>query len=177
LFKFYTTYEPYKILKGGTIVIEIASIQKLLKQALLYRLMTNIEKMVSTANLSHQEISSRTGRKGNWFNDAFNNNEDIKISSLAKILSVINSNTDINQYQLADIFDKKVVRIANVISCLADEDLSNIKNFLYSERDLFMDLIGDWGSLDSKKKLTGPEHACFKEILQVIKQFPKEGQS
>jgi len=52
--------------------------------------MTNIDKTVSKAGLSHQEISSRTGRKGNWFNDAYNNNEDIHISSLSKVLSVIN---------------------------------------------------------------------------------------
>lgn len=156
------------------ILINIESIQKLLKKALLYRLMTNVEKIVSNANLSHQEISSGTGRKGNWFNDAFNNNEDIQLSSLAKVLSVINSKKVINQYQLKDIFDDKVLKISSVMSSLADEDIATINNFITSEKELFIDLIGDWGSLDAKRKLTSIEHSCFLELQSLIKQLLKE---
>ncbi|WP_142675793.1 hypothetical protein [Bacillus taeanensis] len=137
--------------------------------------MTNVEKIVSNAGLSHQEVSSRTGRKGNWFNDAYNNNEDIHISSLAKVLSVINAHTEIKQYQLSDLFDKKVLRISSVMSSLADENFATINNFITSEIDLFMDLIGDWGSLDSKKKLSNDERSYFKELQKLIKHLADKG--
>jgi hypothetical protein len=166
------------------IIIDIASIQKLLRKALLYRLMANLDKTVSNAGLSHQEISSRTGRQGNWFNDAYNNNEDIHISSLSKILSVVNEHTEINQYRLTDIFDEKVLRISIVMSTLADEQRKNkekdkentdiIKNFIIAEIDLFLDLLGDWGSLIAKKKLNDNELVYFEKLQSLIKQLANE---
>lgn len=152
------------------IIIDITSIQKLLRKALLYRLMANVERIVSNAGLSHQEVS-RTGRKGNWFNDAYNNNEDIHLSSLSKILSIVNKQTEIKQYRLTDIFDEKVLRISNVMSSLADEELDTIEDFMISEIDLFIDLIGDWGSLASKKKLSNNEYLIFEELQILIKNL------
>lgn len=137
--------------------------------------MTNVEKVVSNAGLSHQEVSAHTGRKGNWFNDAYNNNEDIQISSLAKILSVVNDYTEIERYQLSDIFDNKVLRISKVMASLADEDLRTIYNFIMSEIDLFMDLIGDWGSLNSKNKLSNDERSYFEKLQKIIRDLADKG--
>lgn len=153
------------------ILIDIITIKKLLRKALLYRLMTNLEKTVSNAGISHQEISSRTGRKGNWFNDAYNNNEDLHISSLSKVLSVVNDRTEIKQYSLSDLFDKKVLEISSVMSSLTDEDLATINSFIISEIDLFLDLIGDWGSLNSKKKLSNDEQSNFEELKKLIQDL------
>ena len=175
LLRLYFIFIPNLILPERTILINIASIQKLLRKALLYRIMTNVEKLVSNSGLSHQKISSSTGRKGNWFNDAYNNNEDIHLSSLSKILSVVNDHTEINQYQLTDIFDKKVLRLSSVMSSLADETEATINNFIISELDLFIDLLGDWGSLDSKNKLSSQEHTCFEELQKLIKQLANKG--
>lgn len=136
--------------------------------------MTNVEKTVSNAGISHQEVSARTGRKGNWFNDAYNNNEDIQISSLAKILSVVNDNTEIQKYQLIDLFDEKVLRISKVLASLSDEDSDTINDFITSETDLFIDLIGDWGSLDAKKKLSNQERSNFEELQKLITYSAKK---
>ena len=151
------------------VLININSVQKLMRKALLYRLITNIEKITSKAGLSHQKISAETGRRGNWFNDAFNNNEDIKISSLAKILSVVNHKTDIKEYHLSDVFDEKVLKISRVISSLSDESSNSIQDFILSEETLLLDLIGDWGSLNSKKKLSSEEISCFEELQQLLR--------
>lgn len=139
--------------------------------------MTNIEKIISNAGLSHQEVSSRTGRKGNWFNDAFNNNEDIQISSLSKVLAVVNSHAKINKYLITDIFDEKVLRISRVMSSLADENPKSINDFIISEINLFIDLVGDWGSLNSKNKLTDIERLYFDELQRLVKHLAeKEGE-
>ena len=134
--------------------------------------MTNLDDLVSESNLSHIDISSRAGRKGNWFNDAYNNNEDIRISSLAKILSIINVEKDIKKYILADLFDKKVLEIARVLSNINDEDEDSVYvlDFISAEDVLFVDLLGDWGSLESKKKLTSEEKMSFHKIKDFIRQ-------
>ncbi len=159
---------------GRKIIINITNIQKLLRKALLYRLITNIDKIVSTAGISHQELSTNTGRKGNWFNDAYNNNEDIRISSLAKVLSVVNNKIDIKQFSISNLYDEKVLRISSVISSLADENSLSINDFIFSEKDLFIDLVGDWGSLSSKKKLTSEEESCYQELQRLLKGNDKE---
>jgi hypothetical protein len=144
----------------------------LFKKALLYRLLTNIDDLISKAKLSHKEVSSRTGRKGNWINDAYNQSEDIQISSLAKIFSVINTEIDLNGYSLSAVFDDKVLDIARVISNLSDEeeDSAQIAEFVSSEEELLIDLLGDWGSLESKRKLNEEELSYFREIKKLINQ-------
>ncbi len=134
--------------------------------------MTNLDNLVSESNLSHIDISSRAGRKGNWFNDAYNNNEDIRLSSLAKILSIINKEKDITEYVLSDLFDKKVLEIARVLSNINDEDENSVHvlDFISAEDVLFVDLLGDWGSLESKRKLNSEEKMSFHKIKEFIKQ-------
>ncbi|AND40651.1 MULTISPECIES: hypothetical protein [Bacillaceae] len=144
----------------------------LFKRALLYRLLTNLDVLISKAKLSHKEVSSRTGRKGNWINDAYNQSEDIQISSLAKIFSVINTEIDLNGYSLSAVFDDKVLDIARVISNLSDEEENSaqIAQFVSSEEELLIDLLGDWGSLESKRKLNKEELSYFREIKKLINQ-------
>ncbi|WLR44394.1 hypothetical protein LC087_18975 (plasmid) [Bacillus carboniphilus] len=105
----------------------------------------------------------------------FNNSEDIKISTLAKILTVVNKHTPISDYKLTDLFDEKVLRISNTIASLSDESPETIIKFIESENELFMDLIADWGSLLSKNKLSDEEQLYLKDLKQLIHTFTNKG--
>lgn len=152
------------------ICIEISSLQKLLRKALLYRLMININGIISESGLSHQEISCQTGRARNWFNDAYNNNEDIRLSSLSKVFAVLSKEFDLSNYQITDLFDKKVLHISGVLNSLADEDNDSIAGFILSEREIFSDLIADWGSLNEKKKLNEDEQFHYSELKFLLSE-------
>lgn len=148
--------------------IEIDYLRKLLRKALLYRLMTNIEKIVTRTGLPHSQISKRMGRATNWFNDAYNNNEDIQLSSLSGILAVVDTINKIDEYKISDIFDEKVLKITTLMIKIADEESEHIPAFINSEKTLFMDLIGDWGSLGAKRKLTSLEQKYLKRIQSIV---------
>lgn len=152
----------------GVIKIEIKYLQKLLHKALIYRLMANINEFLKNANIRHYQLSEGTRRAKNWFNDAYNNNEDIQLSSLSKIMAFINSIDKIEKYQLSDLFDEKVLLITTVMMSLGDEETNHIHTFINSERDLFEDLIGDWGTLEAKKKLTELEQKHFKIVESLV---------
>jgi hypothetical protein len=135
---------------------------------MLYRLMSNINKLTMDANLKHKEISEQTGRAGNWVNRVYNNNSDITMSSFSKILSAISRKVDMDQYKLTVVFDHKILEIANVMSSLADEDTNSVSAFIISERDLFSDLMGDWGALNEKRKLSKEEKILLKQLQNLL---------
>jgi len=148
--------------------IEIDYLQKLLRKALLYRLMGNIDKIVDRTNLPHSQVSKRMGRAKNWFNDAYNNNEDIQLSSLSGIIAVVNTVDKIDEYKLSDLFDEKVLQITTLMIKIADEESEHIPAFIDAEKILFMDLIGDWGSLEAKRKLNSLEQKYLKRIQSLV---------
>jgi hypothetical protein len=135
--------------------------------------MTNIENLLSISKLSHSKLSEGTGRKGNWYNDAFNNNEDIHISSLAKLLSVVDSKHGITNRNISEIFDEKVLRLSSLMSRMSDENETDTSNLISLEIVLFTDLIGDWGSLEAKKKLTSDEKEVFHSVRLLVLRLTK----
>lgn len=130
--------------------------------------MANLDSLVSAAELNHRQLSSRTGRNQNWFNDAYNNNEDIYISSFTKVLSIVQQEHDLAKYKLDDIFDSKILAIALMMSRLSDENSDHIQNFILSEKELFIDLLGDWASIDNRNKLTEPEKEAMNHVKKVV---------
>lgn len=127
--------------------------------------MDNIDNLISKAKLTHREVSNRAGNSNNWFNDAYNNNEDIHISSFIKVLSVINQKHDLKEEKLLNIFDKKILSISSLISRLSDEEENYINDFIIAEKQLFLDILGDWASMSYKNKLSEKE----KEIMDKVK--------
>ncbi|UZJ78609.1 hypothetical protein [Fictibacillus sp. KU28468] len=151
------------------ITIEIFLLQKLLRKAMIYQLMIKINKLIKEANLTHKEISEQTGRSGNWVNRVYNNSSDITMSSLSKIISVISEKIELDKYNLNALFDQKTLKIASTMSSLADENSISATAFILSEKELFSDLMGDWGALSERKKLSKKEKAVFEKLQKLLK--------
>ncbi|MCA1060296.1 hypothetical protein LCL96_15260 [Rossellomorea aquimaris] len=130
-----------------------------------------MQSLVVETNFSHQKISELTGRRGNWFNDAFNNNEDIQISSLSKVLSVLDEQITIEQYSLSALFSEKSLKISRVLCSLPDESEESLSYFISTELDIFSDLLADLGSLNYRGKLSIEESVCFRELEGLIRQL------
>lgn len=154
----------------GVSYIEKAVILKLLRKSLLYRLMDNLDHLTSVAKLTHRAVSNRMGNSDNWFNDAYNNNEDIYISSFAKVLSVIGQEIDLKEHKLIYLFDEKILEIASLIGKLSDEDESYIRDFVQAEKNIFIDLLGDWASMASRNKLDNVEKVAVNQVSDLISE-------
>ena len=150
--------------------IEKHIILKLLKKSLLYRLMENINRLLSKSNadLTHRELSERMGNSANWFNDAYNNNEDIAITSFARLLSVIGQKIDLNEQKLITLFDSKILKISSLISELTDEDERYISNLIKSDKAIFTEILGDWASMDFKNKLNDAEKMVMNQVRELL---------
>lgn len=134
--------------------------------------MDNLDKLISEANLTHRAISNGIGNSDNWFNDAFNNNEDIQVSSLTRVLSVISEEIDLKDYKITSLFDKKILEIASLIGKLSDEDERYIFEFIKSDKNIFTDMLGDWASMEYRDKLNDAE----KQVLAQVKECLAEGE-
>lgn len=141
---------------------------KLLKKSLLYRLMDNIDDLISMAELTHREVSNRAGKTNNWFNDAYNNNEDIYISNFISVLSVIDQQYKLKDYKLMDIFTEKILSISSLISRVHDEEDDYVKQLIIEEKKLFLDILGDLASMEYRNKLTDKEKEIMKQVRSLI---------
>ena len=162
------TYLNNKILER-VLLIEIVTVKSLLRKALIYRIMVKVDELVVEANLTHKEISEQTGREGNWVNRIYNDSSDMTVSSLAKILSVINQKVCLEDIGLNRVFNTEVLKVAKVMSQVADENTDSISSFILSEKLIFSDLMGGLGALRERNKLTAAE----KEVLEKIEDLLK----
>lgn len=144
-------------------------LKKLLRKALLSRLMDNLQKLTLRANLNHRTISIQMGASANWFNDAYNNNEDIKISSLARVLSVISEKLELEEEKLITLFDKKSLEIASLYGSMSNENEQYIENLIQNEKNMFSDLIAEWDYLSRKNKLDKNEKKVALKVQELIK--------
>lgn len=157
------------------VLIEKNILLKLLRKSVLYRLMDNIDNLlISKSNLTHRELSNLAGNSNNWFNDAYNNNEDIQITSFVKVLSVVNQKKDLSNYKLMSIFDEKILKIMSLFSRLTDEEDNYIEEFIIAEKTLFMDIIGDWASMEYKNKLNAKEIDVMNEVKDLVSHKKEE---
>jgi|SRR5690625_478855 len=132
--------------------------------------MANIDSLISESKLTHRELSNRVGNASNWFNDAYNNNEDIYLSSFTKVLSVIQEESNLDDYKLLDMYDNKILKFAQLIAKLSDEeDVQHIKGFIISEKSTFVDLLGDWASIEHNNKLSNSEIKTMSQLQNIIK--------
>lgn len=151
---------------------------KLLKKSLLYRLMTNLDqRLISKTKLTHREISYRTGNSHSWFNDAYNNNEDISISSFIKILSVIKSaiesmkHPEVDfQHELINLIDGSILKIASIIGELSDEEEHDIAYFIKSDEEFYREILVDWLSMKRKNKLNNIENRVVDQVEKILER-------
>lgn len=158
-------------------LINVSVIQKMIKKATIYQLMTNFDEKLKSeeVQLTHRDLSDGTGRAETWFNNSFRNVEDLRISSFLRILAVVNEShidkvqTEIDGAFLSDIFTSKVLGIASMINEVAMEnDAAHLDfEFVQSKEKIFQDLITYWGILSANNKLDTSE----KEALQEIRLF------
>ncbi|SHL24260.1 hypothetical protein [Shouchella rhizosphaerae] len=146
------------------IVINKSQLKKIIKKALIYQVFSNIDQLLEEADISHRSLSYGTGRAENWFNDAYNNNEDIRLSSLTKVLAYI---SPFEGCPLEKLICRKSLRYGGLLNTISDEEEESITTFLQSDKDLLQDLIGDLGVIESKKKLTIEELHVLKNLRKI----------
>lgn len=130
--------------------------------------MGNLNQLVDKTDLTHREISSLVGSAKNWFNDAYNNNEDIHISSFIKVLSVVHSKLDLGEYNLIEIFDRNVLKIASLMNYLSDNGIAYLDEIIATDHSIFVELIADWKSMDFRRKLNEVEQHNLNQIILLI---------
>jgi len=148
--------------------MDINQLKKLLHKALIYRLMTKLDGFARDAKIPHSRLSVETGRSRNWFNEAYNNNEDIKISSLTRVLGAINRVHQIHDYKISDLFDEKVLHITELLTRLSDEEDNKTPLFSRYDKELFLDLMSDWRALEAKNKLNITEQESLKVLRELV---------
>lgn len=148
-------------------------LQVLLKKALVYNLMINIDKILEKENISHLDLSRRTGRAGNWFNDAKNNNEDVRISTVARILAAIQlkqEKVDMDTTEiLKGFFSKRVFEVSEKLNNVMDGEGTPIQETIQLDKDFYQDLIGDWASIDKLGDLKARERLYVDQISNWLK--------
>lgn len=158
------------------VLINVSIVQKMIKRAVIYQLMTNFDEKLKTkeVQLTHRDLSEGTGRAETWFNNSFRNTEDLQISSFLRILAVANvshkqkTDTEIDGAFLSDIFTSDVLETANAINEVAMENDAHLPDFVRSEKNLFQDLISYWGILSDNNKLDAAEDEVLKKIRKIL---------
>ena len=158
-------------------LINVSVIQKMVKKVLMYQLLTNFDAKLKEKDLqlTHRDLSIGTGRAPSWFNNSFNQLEDLQISSFLRMLAVANERSkekaekEIEAVFLRDIFTSAAIETANALNNLVVEEDAHLLDFIQSEEKLFQDLIGYWGILSSKNKLDAVEEEALREIRTILK--------
>lgn len=149
-------------------------LQVLLKKSLVYNLMVNVDTVLGSKGITHRNLSSRTGRAGNWFNDAKNNNEDIQFSTVARIFAAIQPIEGVGidrdpTEMLKVVFSKKVFEISDKINNVKGAEGMPIHDIILSDKDFYQDRIGDWASVRLLGKLTEQEVLYVDQISNWLK--------
>lgn len=156
--------------------INVSVIQKMMKKAVIYQLMTSFDTKLKSeeVQLTHRDLSEATGRAETWFNNSFRNVEDLRISSFLRILAVVNENhkekigSEIDGAFLSVIFNSKVLQAASAINGLAMENDDHLLEFVQEEEKLFQDMVAYWGILNSNNKLDEAEEEALKDIRAIL---------
>lgn len=144
-----------------------------MRKALLYQLMNNLNGVISKTDLTHREISNGIGNADNWFNDAYNNNEDIYISSFIRVLSVIDKEFTLVNYNLINLFDENILKIASLMDALSNEEDAYVIKFIEADLSTFIGLVANWKSMDYRNKLNDIEKESLEKIdIDKILQQP-----
>jgi len=154
--------------------VTFKDLQSLLKKALVYNLMVNVDAVLEKKGITHRDLSSRTGRAGNWFNDAKNNNEDIQFSTVARVLAAIQPEQEIGVGTdtteiLNNVFSEKVFEVSEKLNNVMDGEGTPIHDIIQSDRNFYQDRIGDWASINSLGKMTKQEGLYVDQISSWLK--------
>ncbi|UOE58283.1 hypothetical protein HPB58_13045 [Priestia filamentosa] len=76
----------------------------------------------------------------------------------------------IDDYKLSSLFDRRVLQISQALSGLVGEKESYIPTMIKDDTELFTDLLGDWGTLSSKNRLTSSEQECLTSVRSLIQK-------
>lgn len=151
-------------------------LKTVLTKALLYRMMANLDRLIYESELSDQKLTERMGGKSHtWLNNAKNNAEDIRISSLIRVLAEIqdefksSSGKDpLDKRQVSSLFDSTMLEIAKIINECKDGTSLNVEGLFSDRLNTYKDLKGDWGILKVKKKLSPEELSLIEELTIIV---------
>lgn len=165
-------------------LINVSVIQKMIKKAAIYQLMTNFDEKLKSeeVQLTHRDLSDGTGRAETWFNNSFRNVEDLQISSFLRILAVVNerhkekTEIEIDGAFLSAIFTSKVLQTASAINGVTIENDAHLFDFVQSEGKLFQELVAYWGILSANNKLDEAEEEALREVRTILNKNSDSGQ-
>lgn len=137
---------------------------------------------ISERDVNDRELSQGVAQASNWFNDAKNNTEDIRISSFLRILSFLTDKDKIKQEKDKDktyipmstdeIFTEQIIWIASIYIAIKDEiyppDVSSLYDYLDENPERLRVMIPTIRGLKEKHKLSDEEQNYLEELLKYI---------
>ena len=157
--------------------MEARNLISLLKKGLVFKLLTDLDQQLSKANIRHSDVSAAINNAPPWFNNVFNNNEDIRMSSLIRVIAYVTEQEGIDRETfLNELFNTSLLDYARIINVTKDEVLPGVAileqkkllEIIQEEKRLFVDLDSQWGYLQSKEKLNAEEASIREQIKQLI---------
>ncbi|PEJ58839.1 hypothetical protein CN692_07635 [Bacillus sp. AFS002410] len=149
-------------------------LQGVLHKIILYRVTRNINNELVSRKIKHYQLSEATGRIGNWFNRTFNNLEDMRVSTLIKLISAVSKihsdqNRD-NPLLITSIIDNEIMEIASVLLDLNDVEIEDLLSPDSGITEFIINLKFYVDSLESNDDISPKESDVYDRIFNLIKK-------
>lgn len=152
-------------------------LQNLLNKIIRYRFTRNIDRELENRKISHAELSRSCGRNENWYNRSFNNLEDMKITTLVKLVAAVTKISDQKAkhepFNINSVLDEELVVIASVLIDLKE---NNLKEILHPDANMMEFFLKIKVYVNSMKNLVTQEEsdAYFRILEQITKKEIKK---
>lgn len=154
--------------------LDTLALQKLFNKLTVYKFLGNLTTRFS--RISHTKISIKAGRAQNNFNRAFNENEDIRLSTLLRYWRAIDQLVKDSQLTVADdrpftfesLLDEELLNILDTVNQLSDIDWNEVARTEHFQH--FIHGLEFYVSLLTKKGLLLTEEIeAFKILVHQVK--------
>ncbi|EKN69288.1 hypothetical protein BABA_10511 [Neobacillus bataviensis LMG 21833] len=154
-------------------------LQGVLHKIILYRVTRNINNELVSRKIKHYQLSEATGRSGNWFNRTFNNLEDMRVSTLIKLIAgvtkIVNVQNKDNPISITSIIDDEIMEIASVLLDLNDVEIEDLLSPDSGMTDFFINLKFYVDSLETTDGISPEESDVYGRIISLTKRSDKNG--
>lgn len=160
--------------------MDLIALKKLVKKDLLIRFWRNIDQVVGGLNVNQSNISIDITGGHSWFSDASNNSEDIRISSLIRVLEKVNEHLKAEEEKIdfSKVFTEQILDRASLLNYLSStqEDMTSIKNIILEHQEEFDEIRITLGPLYQLEKLNHSSLVKgYEELGQILNELEGEG--
>lgn len=154
---------------------------RLVKKILLKSVYEQLVIIKKRLNINDRLLSESVGQADNWFSDAKRNMEDIRISSLLRVLSTLTAKINIKQdeqseqveFPFNELFTDQVLWLTSIYLELKDAPERIDDDFLYQylsvDSEKFRGLMPTLRAIkEDEVKLSEDERVCLRELLVLI---------